>query len=119
GTAWTFSTIDGDSTTSGHTIHEVGFNLQAGRWGGSLHVLYYERDPAYGAELGWVREAQFDGANWSYRRAFRVNTIVPGKTLAVGVVGATAVYVAYNTTIQGDPRLRWRLWNGTAWSDSS
>jgi hypothetical protein len=119
GTAWTFSTIDGDSTTSGHTIHEVGFSLQAGRWGGSLHVLYYERDPAYGAELGWVREAQFNGANWSYRRAFRVNTIVPGKTLAVGVVGATAVYVAYNTTIQGDPRLRWRLWNGTAWSDSS
>jgi hypothetical protein len=119
GTAWRFGTIDGDSTEGGHTIHEVGFNIQAKKWGGSLHVLYYERDPAYGDQLGWVREAQFTGAHWVFQRAFRVSTIVPGKTLAVGVVDSTAVYVAYNTTFQGSPRLRWRLWNGTTWSDSS
>jgi hypothetical protein len=119
GATWTFSTLDGGSTHGGRTIHAVGFNLAAGIWGGALHVVYYEQDPAYGELLGWAREAVFDGGAWSYTRAFRVNTIIPGKTLALGVVGDADVYVAYNTTIQGDPRLRWRHWDGVAWSDSS
>jgi hypothetical protein len=119
GTAWSFRTIDGDSTAGGLTTHEVGYNLDAKIWSGALHILYYERDPAYGEELGWVREARFDGAAWTYARDFRVNTIVLGKTLAVGAAADDRVYVAYNTTIQGDPRLRWRLWDGASWSDSS
>ena len=119
GTTWTFADLDGDSTLGGHTIHDVGYNLATGVWGGSLHVLYYEADPAYDGELGWVREADFDGSSWTYTRAFRANTIVPGKTLALGVVADDDVYVAYNTTIQGDPRLRWRHSDGGAWSDSS
>jgi hypothetical protein len=119
GTTWTFQDLDGDSTIGGHTIHDVGYNLATGMWGGSLHVLYYEADPAYDGELGWVREADFDGSSWTYSRAFRANTIVPGKTLALGVVADNDVYVAYNTTIQGDPRLRWRHSNGGVWSDSS
>jgi hypothetical protein len=119
GTTWIFADLDGDSTLGGHTVHEVGFNLATGAWGGSLHVLYYEADPAYDGALGWVREASFDGSSWTYARAFRSNTIVPGKTLALGVVADDDVYVAYNTTIQGDPRLRWRRWDGGAWSDSS
>jgi hypothetical protein len=117
GTTWTFADLDGDSTLGGHTIHEVGFNIAAASWGGSLHVLYYEADPAYGRELGWVRDAAFDGSSWTYARAFRVSTIVPGKMLAVGVVADDDVVVAYNTTIQGDPRLWWRRWDGGAWSD--
>jgi hypothetical protein len=119
GSGWSFTTIDGDSTAAGHTIHEVGYNVQAKVWGGALHVVYYERDPAYGAELGWVREARFDGVEWRYSRAFRVNTIVLGKSLALGVVASDEVYVAYNTTLQGDTRLRWRRWNGSTWSESS
>ena len=116
GSTWTLSTIDGDSTASGHTIHEVGFNLQVAVWGGSLHVLYYERDPAYGDLLGWVREARLTGTSWSYAQAFRVNSIGPGKTLGVGVVGPSEVYVAYNTTIQDVSRLRRRLWDGASWT---
>jgi hypothetical protein len=122
GTAWTFATIDGDSTAGGHTIHDVGFNLQAKVWGGSLHVFYFEIDPAYGAEfvnLGWVREARLTGTSWTYRRSFRVNRIVPGKTLTVGVVSATQVFVAYQTWLQDEGRLRWRVWDGTTWSSSS
>jgi hypothetical protein len=119
GSGWSFSTIDGNSTAAGHTTHEVGYNLDAKIWSGALHILYYERDPAYGEKLGWVREARFDGAAWTYTRDFRVNTIVLGKTLAVGVVADSRVYVAYNTTLQADPRLRWRVWDGASWSDSS
>ena len=119
GSGWTFSTLDGNGSAGGRTPHQVGFNLRARAWGGELHVLYYEQDPAYGELLGWVREASFDGSTWTYQRSFRVNTIVPGKTLALGVVSGSSVYVAYNTTIQGDPRLRWRHWNGSAWSDSA
>lgn len=119
GTAWTFQDLDGDSTIGGHTIHDVGYNIAAASWGGSLHVLYYEADPAYDGELGWARDAAFDGTSWTYVRAFRANTIWPGKTLSLGVVADNDVYVAYNTTIQGDPRLRWRRWNGAVWSDSS
>jgi hypothetical protein len=117
GTTWSFADLDGDSTLSGRTVHEVGFNLDAAVWGGSLHALYYEADPAYGRELGWVREAAYDGSSWTYGRAFRTNAIVPGKTLALGVVADDDVVVAYNTAIQGDPRLRWRRWDGGAWSD--
>ena len=117
GTTWTFQDLDGDSTVGGHTIHEVGFNIAAASWGGSLHVLYYEADPAYGRELGWVRDAAFDGSSWTYTRAFRVSTIVARKMLAVGVVADDNVLVAYNTTIQGDPRLWWRRWDGGVWSD--
>ena len=29
------------------------------------------------------------------------------------------MYVAYNTEREADVRLRWRLWNGSSWSDSS
>jgi hypothetical protein len=119
GSGWSFRTIDGDSTAGGHTTHEVGYNLDAKIWSGTLHILYYERDPAYGEALGWVREARFDGAAWTYARDFRVNTIVLGKTLAVGVGSDSRVYVAYNTTLQADPRLRWRVWDGDSWSDSS
>ncbi len=119
GTSWSFSDLDGDSTAGGHTAHEVGFNLAAAIWGGALHVLYYERDPAYGPELGWVREVTLEGTSRTYSRAFRVNAIWPGKTLALGVVAADEVYVAYNTVIQADVRLRWRRWGGGAWSDSS
>ena len=117
GTEWSFSTLDGDVWAGGHTRHRVGYNLQADVWGGSLHVLYYERDPAYGELLGWVRDATLEGETWRYRRAFRVNSISPGKTLALGVVSDAEAYVAYNTTIQGSPRLRWGAWNGTAWTD--
>jgi hypothetical protein len=119
GSSWSFRTIDGNSTAGGHTTHEVGYNLDAKIWSGALHILYYERDPAYGEKLGWVREARFDGTAWTYARDFRVNTIVLGKTLAVGAAADDRVYVAYNTTLQGDPRLRWRLWDGASWSESS
>jgi hypothetical protein len=119
GSGWAFSTIDGNSTAGGHTTHEVGYNLDAKIWSGALHILYYERDPAYAEKLGWVREARFDGTAWTYTRDFRVNTIVLGKTLAVGVAADHQVYVAYNTTLQGDPRLRWRLWDGSSWSGGS
>ncbi|MDX6523910.1 MAG: hypothetical protein QOI17_1423, partial [Gaiellales bacterium] len=116
---WSFATIDGNTTTGGRTPHQVGFALRARVWSGALHVLYYEQDPAYGELLGWLREARFDGSSWTYQRDFRVNTIVAGKTLAIGVAGPSSVYVAYNTTFQADPRLRWRHWNGTGWSDST
>jgi hypothetical protein len=119
GASWSFSDLDGDSSAGGHTEHEVGFNLEVATWGGSMHVLYYERDPAYGPDLGWVREAVLDGTSWTYSRAFRVSAIWPGKTLALGVVAADDVYVAYNNVIQSDVRLRWRRWDGAAWSDSS
>ena len=118
GTSWSFSDLDGDSSVGGHTQHEVGFNVAAAIWGGALHVLYYERDPAYGPDLGWVREAELDGTSWTYSRAFRVSAIWPGKTLAVGVVAADEVYVAYNTVIEAYVSLRWRRWNGGTWSDS-
>ena len=118
GSSWSFSDLDGDSTAGGHTGHEVGFNLGAAVWGGALHVLYYERDPAYGPDLGWVRETVLEGTTWTYSRAFRVSAILPGKTLAVGVVAADDVYVAYNNVIQADVSLRWRRWNGGAWSES-
>jgi hypothetical protein len=108
GSAWSFATIDGNTTAGGHTPHQVGFALRARVWAGALHVLYYEQDPAYGELLGWT-----------YQRDFRVNTIVAGKTLAIGVAGPSSVYVAYNTTFQADPRLRWRHWNGSGWSDST
>jgi hypothetical protein len=124
GTTWSFSTVDGDSIDGGHTVHEVGFNLATGVWGGSLHLLYYECDPAYdtpfGHELGWVREAVFDGGSWTYAQAFRVSTILDEKTLALGVAATDNVTVAYNTTTDdGVPRLRWRRWDGAVWSDSS
>jgi hypothetical protein len=119
GAAWTFSTLDGDSTAAGHTVHEVGFNLAPGIWGGSLHVVYFERDPAYGAALGWAREAVLDGTAWTYIRAFRVNTIDPDKTLALGVVADDDVIAAYGTTQLIDTHLRWRRWDGVAWSDST
>jgi hypothetical protein len=119
GSGWSFATIDGNTTAGGHTPHQVGFALRARVWAGALHVLYYEQDPAYGELLGWLREARYDGSGWTYQRDFRVNTIVAGKTLAIGVAGPSSVYVAYNTTFQADPRLRWRHWNGSGWSDST
>jgi hypothetical protein len=94
GLAWTFSTLDGDATAHGHTSHAVGYNLQLGTWGGALHVLYFEQDPAYGELLGWVRDARLRTTRWRYSQAFRVNTVVPGKTLTVGAVARDDVFVA-------------------------
>jgi hypothetical protein len=116
GTSWSLSTVDGNSTSGGRTIHDVGFNIQARAYGDQLHVFYYEGDPAYSDGLGWVREARSDGATWTFQRAFRVSSVGYGKTLAVGVAGATSVYVVYNTTNQDEVNLRYRYWNGNSWS---
>ena len=123
GTTWTFSTVDGDSTAGGHTDHDVGYNLATGIWGGALHVLYYEADPAYddanGHQRGWVREARFDGGSWTYAQLFEVDAITAGKTLALGVVADDRILLAYVTMSGTDAVLRWRRSHGVAWSDSA
>jgi hypothetical protein len=122
GTRWSFSTVDGDSTGDGHTDHEVGYNLATGVWGNDLHVLYYEADPAYddanGHQRGWVREARFDGGSWTYSRLFEVDVIIPGKTLALGVVADDRILLAYTTLAGSDADLRRRTSDGVDWSDS-
>jgi hypothetical protein len=118
GVTWSFQTLDGDSVDDGHTPHEVGYNVTTVQWGGDLHVLYYERDPAYGALLGWLRDATYDGSSWTYGRAFRTSDIYEGDVLAAAAVSPTEVYVVTGALGDADAYFLWRRWDGATWTET-
>lgn len=74
GGAWASSVLDGEAGAPGTTDHDVANGVELDVWGGRLHALYGECDPAYDCSIGWARDSVWDGDTWSIERAFRMAT---------------------------------------------
>jgi len=57
---WRFRTLDGAGGTNGRVSADVGSDVAAAPYGGSLHVFYYD------ATGGNLRHASFDGTAWGF-----------------------------------------------------
>ena len=118
GAAWMFSVLDGDDGPRGRTAHDVANGVSSGVWGGHLHVVYAECDPAYGCGLGWVRDAVWDGSRWTITRAYRVNAPAAPQLAVLGDDDVVAGGIRFDETCgscETPSHFVVNRWDGASW----